>query len=256
MGKILKTEALVLKNTRWSETSKIVHLFTRDVGNVKAIAKGALRPKSPFRGIFENLNRVEVVISFREGRGLQIISQAALIDLYSNVREDLLKMSVAFAIFELLQNLIHYNEGDPTLYQATVNILKGLDQNGGVPPPCYLLQFILNLSEFLGFGWNFSICVICQNKPTSFPLSVDTANGAIICAKCPSQHLSIQWMLNQLEWQVLLALQEAESGKLNSLKNLPIKQVNLLHLIDILMAHLNYHTEISLQLKSLKMYLP
>ncbi|HQU71220.1 MAG TPA: recombination protein O N-terminal domain-containing protein, partial [Calditrichia bacterium] len=55
MSEVLKTEALILGALRWRESSKIVHLYTRELGAVSVIAKGALRPKSPFRGALEAL---------------------------------------------------------------------------------------------------------------------------------------------------------------------------------------------------------
>ena len=45
---LVTTPALVLQTYRYSETSKVVRLATRDLGVQSAIAKGALRPKSRF----------------------------------------------------------------------------------------------------------------------------------------------------------------------------------------------------------------
>ena len=45
---LVSTPAIVLSALRYSETSKIVRLATRDVGVQSAIAKGALRPRSRF----------------------------------------------------------------------------------------------------------------------------------------------------------------------------------------------------------------
>ena len=80
MTQTLKTEALVLHGLRWSESSKIIHFFTAERGSIKAIARGVLRPKSSLRGILENLNHVQLIISLKETRSLQIISQTDLIN--------------------------------------------------------------------------------------------------------------------------------------------------------------------------------
>src|SRR2546429_2992470 len=45
---LVTTPAIVLQTYRYSETSKVVRLATRDLGVQSAIAKGALRPKSRF----------------------------------------------------------------------------------------------------------------------------------------------------------------------------------------------------------------
>src|SRR2546427_155888 len=45
---LVTTPAVVLQTYRYSETSKVVRLATRELGVQSAIAKGALRPKSRF----------------------------------------------------------------------------------------------------------------------------------------------------------------------------------------------------------------
>src|SRR5437016_5288810 len=45
---LVATPAVVLRTYRYSETSKVVRLATRECGVQSAIAKGALRPRSPF----------------------------------------------------------------------------------------------------------------------------------------------------------------------------------------------------------------
>src|SRR5207253_2124060 len=48
---LVTTPAVVLQTYRYSETSKVVRLATRDLGVQSAIAKGALRPKSRFGAV-------------------------------------------------------------------------------------------------------------------------------------------------------------------------------------------------------------
>ena len=45
---LVTTPAVVLQTYRYSETSKVVRLATRELGVQSAIAKGVLRPKSRF----------------------------------------------------------------------------------------------------------------------------------------------------------------------------------------------------------------
>jgi len=43
-----KAQALVLRTTDWSETSRIATLWTREFGKVRVLAKGGRRLKSNF----------------------------------------------------------------------------------------------------------------------------------------------------------------------------------------------------------------
>ena len=47
-ARILSCEAIVLRNLRFGDTSRVATLFTRELGKIGVIAKGARLPSSPF----------------------------------------------------------------------------------------------------------------------------------------------------------------------------------------------------------------
>src|SRR5258705_9619438 len=73
--------ALVLQTYRYSETSKVVRLATRDLGVQSAIAKGALRPKSRFGAGLELLSEGVAQLYFRETRELHTLGAFDLVNL-------------------------------------------------------------------------------------------------------------------------------------------------------------------------------
>jgi DNA repair protein RecO (recombination protein O) len=58
--------AYVLHHYDWSESSQIVELFTRDLGRVVAVAKGAKRPHSQLRAVLLPLQPISVLLSQRK----------------------------------------------------------------------------------------------------------------------------------------------------------------------------------------------
>ena len=75
----IKTEALIIKTIPFKETSKIVRMYTRDKGKIAAIAKGASRSKSNFRGKLDPLNYIESIVYFKESREVQTLGEIDLI---------------------------------------------------------------------------------------------------------------------------------------------------------------------------------
>ena len=248
MTQTLKTPAFVLYSIRWSESSKIVHLFTSEKGYVKAIARGALRPKSPFRGTLENLNHIEVILNIKEGRGLQLVSQVSLLNPFSNVRDNLEATAIAFAISELLRAVVHENEASQPLFQFTIRTLEELNASVTSSSILFLIRYLLYLSEFLGFGWNLKVCSSCKKIPQKFPLRAEIVNGSVYCRDCVSQTILKTVPLSSDQWQLLQQLQQASPTTLIK-PDIPSQP-----LIDLLLSHLSYHTEQNLQLKSLKLY--
>ncbi|MFZ0389807.1 MAG: DNA repair protein RecO [Calditrichia bacterium] len=245
----VKTEALVVHSIRWSETSKIVHLFTEKIGSVKVLAKGALRPKSSFRGTLENLNHLEVVLNIRESRSLQHIHQAALLDSFSNIRDNLDATAEAFAILELIQKLLRFNEPGELLFRQTIGILQDLNRPGSNSAGfSHLLRYLLILTDYLGFSWEFGYCRGCGTVPGRFPLQVDVPTGAVYCRSCNPPQGAASVRLEYPQWELLRRL------KAGSLQDAARNESAAAPLISLLLSHLNFHTEQSVQLKSLKMY--
>ncbi|MBN2365462.1 MAG: DNA repair protein RecO [Calditrichaeota bacterium] len=255
MTQNLKTEALVIYTMRWSESSRIVHLFTPEKGIIKVIARGALRPKSSYRGILENLNHIEAVISIKESRGLQMLSQADLLNPFTKIRDDLEATAVAFAIIEILTRIIQGNENSKDIFRISIDLFEALNQSKTTHYVSYLLYFLLHASEYLGYGWNLSECKNCGKIPESFPLKADIENGAVYCKNCKRIISTTHFNISRDQWNILIRMQNMSSSGLSRFPEETEGDMQFSSLIDLLLAHLNYHTDQNLQLKSLKMFL-
>ena len=62
---VVHTEAIVLRTIDYSETSRIVTLFTRELGKTGIMAKGARAAKSRFGSTLQPMNRIAAVINIR-----------------------------------------------------------------------------------------------------------------------------------------------------------------------------------------------
>ncbi len=249
MPDLIKTEALVIYTTRWQESSKIVHLFSEEHGYIKAIAKGAFRPKSHFRGVLETLNFIEIIISQKSTRSLQIISQAAMLNSFLKIREDLQKTSIAFAILEIIKKLLSTHEPVSDFFRYTTDLLSALNDTGSKYTRAYLWHFLLVLSQTLGFGWEFDKCLRCKKTPAVFPVELEYQNGGVLCGNC---HQPQPRRISSLTEKQLTML-----TKFSQLAPVDLEEFNAAvfpDFIDILLQHLTYHTELALDLKSLKWY--
>ena len=110
MTEISKSESIVLRKTNFSDSSLIVQLFTKEYGKMSAIIKGARSAKSKIGSKIDLLNHTEVIFYKKDNRDMQLLTQATLINHFSNIKEDLDKIKYASAVCELLQRLIPDNE--------------------------------------------------------------------------------------------------------------------------------------------------
>lgn len=253
MSEIFKTEALVLRSSRWSESSKIVHLFSNDKGYLKVIAKGAFQEKSSFRGTLETLNFVEIIVSHKETRGLQLITSASLQNSFQKIREDLQKTGIAFSVIELIQQFLQTHEPIPQFFLYTIDLLSTLNESLASNHKIFLWHYLMALSDTLGFGWSLDQCMNCNTSPETNIVFLDYENGAIVCQNCKSRIQMNGIKINNKQWQVLQSISEIDINQIESFMKEILEKVEIDY-TNILVKHLSFHTDTFVELKSLKWY--
>ncbi len=249
MAVIVKTNALVLSTSKWRESSKIVHMYSADYGYLKTVAKGAYRPKSPFRGVLESMNYIEAVVNYKENRGLQNLNSATLLDAFQTIREDLPKTAIALSILEVIQKLLAVHEPLPEFFNYTSRLMRALNDADVPEPRIFLAHFLIRISQELGFAWSVAFCNDCQAPGQQFPVRLQVQHGALRCRSCPYGASDQALILNQQELDELQRLLVVDPASLQSI------QLNFQEsLTTLLLKRLAHHTETILELKSLKWY--
>src|SRR3954463_8788205 len=99
---LVSTSAIVLSALRYSESSKIVRLATREHGVQSAIAKGALRPKSRFGGALQLLSEGQAQYLTKEHRELHVLTAFDLVHLHVGLAAHLARYATAMALAEVM----------------------------------------------------------------------------------------------------------------------------------------------------------
>lgn len=84
---LYKTEAINIKSFNLGEADKLITLFTKERGKVRAVAKGARRIRSRFGGRLELLVQHQALLV--EGKELDQLSQAEIINSFYKLRENM-----------------------------------------------------------------------------------------------------------------------------------------------------------------------
>ena len=99
---MIKSRAIVLHRFPYSDSSFIVKALTEECGIVSFIVKGGKKKESPFRGALDPLSLSEVVFRQNPNTELQFIKEATLLDWRKNLRNDLLCLSKAQVMTEMI----------------------------------------------------------------------------------------------------------------------------------------------------------
>ncbi len=98
-----KTAAILIRKTRLTETSLIVHWCTEHCGLIKTVAKGALRPKSAFAGKLDLFFDAEIEFVPSRKSDLHVLRELAVGNARFGLRESYLRTQAAAYFVQLLE---------------------------------------------------------------------------------------------------------------------------------------------------------
>ncbi|MGE5231935.1 MAG: DNA repair protein RecO [Deltaproteobacteria bacterium] len=178
------TPAIVLSTLRYSESSKIVRLATRDLGVQSAIAKGALRPRSRFGAALQVLSEGQAQLYLKEHRELHTLAAFDLIRVPVGIAADLERYAVASVLAEVM---LRFAPPDP--HPESFDLLRdALADLESVPAPDVRaagLRAIWQLVSALGFAPSLDACVRCgAGVDAAGDVAFGTQDGGVLCPGC------------------------------------------------------------------------
>lgn len=150
MGQIIRTEAIVLRNMLFRETSMIVSIFTREKGKISVLAKGARLPKSQFGATLQPMSHIQAIYYYKPTRDLQTLSETSHLTVFNHINENLENISVGFRMIELVNALLQMDEENDQVFDLLLIALQKLNQGEGWLQNIWPF-FQLRLSGILGF---------------------------------------------------------------------------------------------------------
>jgi DNA repair protein RecO (recombination protein O) len=144
------TEAIVIRLTRLTDTSLIVHWFTQDHGLVKTVAKGARRAKSPFAGQLDLFFGGEITFTQARRGDLHILREVAIRDWREGLRLRYDSTLLAAYCCQLLESAVEPEHSEPGFYDL---LKRALNHLGAAPASVRALQHFENeLARLLGIS--------------------------------------------------------------------------------------------------------
>jgi DNA repair protein RecO (recombination protein O) len=181
-----KALGLVLRTTDWSETSRIATLWTRELGKVRALAKGGRRPRSSFESSLDLLTLCSIVLHRKSSGSLDLLTEAQVVQRFPRLREDLAALYAAYYVAELLADWTEDYDPHPALFDEAVATLRELGTGAGpvqgIGPR--VIRFEVVLLRELGYSPVLGACAACNRSLEDQPAVFSPAAGGLICGRC------------------------------------------------------------------------
>ena len=112
---LIKTLAITLKSRKWGEADRIVTFYTKEIGKIRGVARGARRQKSRLGAAIEPLTICELNLFEKSGDSLYRVSQVDLVEPFVRFRENLTLMAEVINLTDEIQR-IHGRTQDEVLF--------------------------------------------------------------------------------------------------------------------------------------------
>uniref|UniRef100_A0A832I395 DNA repair protein RecO n=1 Tax=Eiseniibacteriota bacterium TaxID=2212470 RepID=A0A832I395_UNCEI len=182
---LVTTEGIVLRTHALGDTSRIVAIYTRDHGLLRAVAKGARRTPGRFGFALEPLSRARFVVYLKPDRDLQLLSQAETLDPLGSRLADLARLAHAQAALELVDRLVWGEEPHPELFDLLRATLEACARVPAAALPAVTIAFQLQVASVLGYRPRLDACAGCGGALSPRRL-FSPARGGLLCDACAS----------------------------------------------------------------------
>lgn len=180
---ILKASGFVIRAFNYQESGRIVALLSPQLGKISLLAKGARRMDSRFGAALDLLNLIEVV--FYEGKGLNLLKDAAIIEHYPKLKRDQERLEAAMQAARSLNLLLREGQGEGQVVALFKEFLGELNEKTGLQLELLKLGFKLKLIDILGFRPELEGCATCRRELERGEQSwFSPQAGGVVCSGC------------------------------------------------------------------------
>jgi DNA repair protein RecO (recombination protein O) len=176
----LKVEAIVLRHADWGEADRLVTIYSREEGKLRAIAKGVRKMRSRKAGHLEPFTRVKLLLA--KGHDLWIITQAEAVNLHSPIRESLDLTAQAAYVVELLDRFTYEEGANWHLYKLLADTLEQLAVSVDFFIPIRFYE--MRLLDMLGFRPLLFKCASCEEEIQPRDQYFSSDAGGVLCPNC------------------------------------------------------------------------
>lgn len=178
----INTKGLVLRETPYKESSRILTVLTSDLGKITVGARGAKRKGSKTASSTQFLAFSDMTLS--ENRGRYTLTEAKSIELFQGLSDDIAALSMGAYFAELLETVSDEDMPSPEILSLGLNGLFALSE-GKRDRRLVKAAFEMRLLCLAGFAPLVEGCGVCGREDIVRPV-LDVDSGMAACTSCES----------------------------------------------------------------------
>lgn len=207
------TQGIVLHNIKYADKKIISKIYTKDFGLITANVNVGSGPKAKIKsGVIQPLTQIEFVISLKENKEIQQLSEVKCLFVYTELQTNFSKLCIAQFLNEVLYKCLKEQTPNTDLFDLICQTYQWLDHadEGFLDTHIY---FLFELTKHLGFfptnnrdkhlAYFDTLEGKFQSSIKSFPLGFDYFQSELF-SNLFSHSMSNQKKVNRSERLILL----------------------------------------------------
>ncbi len=179
-SKLNDVNGLVINELKYGNTSKIITVFTSEIGIIKIMCQGAYRKNSPLASLTNKYSFVNY--NLNKGKNFYYIIDGESLENNFYLTNSLKLVTVSGLMTELLEKTLVPENPEPEIYGLIKTFFKVLKENPD-KVEVLLLSVLVKYSSFVGYRPNLNGCIRCGDKNSNYYIIDENAGGAI-CSEC------------------------------------------------------------------------
>ena len=197
---LTKVQGLIIRTADMKEADRLVTIFTKELGVISAIAKGARSLRS--RQMSSTMQFCYGSYVLYQKGDFYWIKEAELIESFFDLRADLERLALAQYLCEVL-SFVTVEEGEEGLLRLALNSLFAI-ASGKYDIELVKAAFEVRTASIIGFMPDVMGCRECEQKEGDFIF--DIMDGSLICYECNSTRSEDAHLSDSPEQRRIIAL--------------------------------------------------
>ena len=230
-----KTEGIVLRETGYKDSDKLLTVLTRDFGKITVKARGVKSNRSRSKAATQILTFSELNLYEQQGR--YTLRESVVREMFPELRENIELLSLASYFVQLTETVAQENDPMPELLSLLLNALYALSKLKK-PQSMVKAVFELRLACIAGFMPDLQACAVCGREQAEH---FNISQGVLQCVSCRSEGLDgIRLPISSATRQALRYITTSDAKRLFSFS---MSEENMLQLSQVTEGYLMLRLE-------------
>ncbi|TCZ75577.1 DNA repair protein RecO [Paenibacillus albiflavus] len=235
-----RVEGIVLRSMDYGEGNKIITLYTREMGKVSVMARGAKKVKSRLGAVTQLFTFGEYVF-YKSGQ-MGTLNNGELLKSFNKLREDLYKSAYSAYLVELIDRMSSEEDASAYLFEQLKAGLEAIDEDKDMAIVAHLLE--MKLLGSAGYSPELEACVSCGSITPRMLFSARL--GGVICSSCSYKDQQAIAM-SDATWKLLRLFKRLDLRRLGAID---VKQSTKDELKSCMRTYMDTHVGIRFKSRS------